>query len=107
MQIRAGTPLAYLMFWWPFLMSGITTLLFFSKLSLGKMFILFVVGILVGYGISFFLMMPISTALTSMLSQHIPKDRQGQTTFMIHYVGSFLLTVIVLWVLGRSLSSNA
>lgn len=107
MQIRAGTPLAYLMFYWPFIMSGIVTLLYFSTINLGRLVVLFVIGVLVGYGVSMFLMMPITASLTRIISQNIPHDKVSDATFWIHYLGSFLLTGIFLWVLGWSLSSKA
>ena len=107
MELRSGTPLFYVIFYWPFILGGISSWYFFAKLAIGKLFLLFVTGVLVGYGVSMFLVLPITTYLIPIFSSSLSHELMVRLLLAIQFLVSFLLTGAILWSLGRSLSKNA
>lgn len=105
MQIKSGTALAYILFYWPFVLSGVATLLYFSKLPASRLFLLFSAGVLIGYGISMFLMMAVTSVIFT-IAKTIELNISGQPVLIFHLAGSFILTMLLLWWLGKSLVSK-
>lgn len=107
MEIRSGTPLYYVMFYWPFMLSGFASLFFFAKLPVGKLLLLFVTGVLVGYGVSMFFVLPITTYLIPMLSENLSHEAMVKLLLAIQILTSLFLTAVILWALGSSLRKHA
>lgn len=87
MEIRSGTILSGLMFYWPFLLSGIALLFFRNKLSNGKLVLLFGIGILSGYGVSTFLMMPVTMLMVPLASIYMAHETLS-TLILVVYISA-------------------
>ena len=107
MGIHSGTPLFYVIFYWPFILGGITSWYFFARLSIGKLLLLFVTGVLVGYGVSMFFVLPITTYLIPLFSNNMSHEVMVKLLLAIQFLVSLLLTGAILWTLGKSLSKKA
>lgn len=103
MQIRSGTALAHILFYWPFVLSGIATLFFLTRLAAGRLSLLFCAGILIGYGVSMFLMMAVTSIATVTFAMVMGHHMSEEYMLIFYMFGSFILTSLLLWCLGNSL----
>jgi len=107
MNIRPGTTLYIFMRFWPIILSGFAVLFFFPSLTIGKLILLFAIGVLSSYGINMFVMVPVTSILTPIMpiiSNKLNGEKLTKFAFIFHHLGSIIITLIILITIGNVLS---